>query len=409
MDTPQPWLLITGDFVQTGGMDVANYMLARHLALTHHEVHLVAHRVAADLAALPGVHVHLVPKPLNSYLLGAPLLDWCGRYWARKIAGRVLVNGGNCRWDDVNWVHYVHAAHAPEIKGSVLRRFKTRAQHRKDLADERNGLAQAKIILANSHRTKDDLIARLGLPAEKIRVVYYGVDPAAFQPPTPEVRQAAREKLGWPSPRLKAVFIGALGDRRKGFDLLTEAWRELCEDAAWDVDLAVVGTGAELPAWGGRVEADAVLRGRIEFLGFRNDVPRILAAADLLVAPARYEAYGLGVQEALCCGVPAITSKGAGVAERYPGHLISLLVDAPPTVAALIDRLRRWRAGHKELAAGAALASAELRSRPWAIMGGEIVSCVEGVLISPVAARADGGSPDRSGQPLGNARKATTE
>ncbi|MDK2408772.1 glycosyltransferase [Aphanizomenon sp. PH219] len=54
----------------------------------------------------------------------------------------------------------------------------------------------------------------------------------------------------------------------------------------------------------------------INFLGFRADVPNLLRAADCLVAPTRYEAYDLGVHEALCCGLPAIVSADAGVDER---------------------------------------------------------------------------------------------
>ena len=55
-------------------MDVANYALAHYLARTGRAVSLVAHRVDADLAALPGVSFEKVSKPLNSYLLAAPLL-----------------------------------------------------------------------------------------------------------------------------------------------------------------------------------------------------------------------------------------------------------------------------------------------------------------------------------------------
>ena len=77
------------------------------------------------------------------------------------------------------------------------------------------------------------------------------------------------------------------------------------------------GTGAELPAWRQRAQA-AGLGDRMRFLGFRSDVPEILAALDALVHPARYEAYGLSVHEALCRGVPAIVSASAGVAERIP-------------------------------------------------------------------------------------------
>ena len=130
--------------------------------------------------------------------------------------------------------------------------------------------------------------------------------PATFGSITDSERRAAREALGIGDRRV-AVFIGALGDRRKGFDVLFDAWRGLAADPAWDVDLFVVGAGAEREAWMQQAR-EAGLAERIRFLGFRSDVASVLAAADVLVHPARYEPYGLGVHEAICRGVPAIVT-----------------------------------------------------------------------------------------------------
>ena len=59
----------------------------------------------------------------------------------------------------------------------------------------------------------------------------------------------------------------------------------------------------------------------VRFLGYRKDLAQLLQASDALIAPTRYDSYGLGVHEALCCGLPALVSAGAGVAERYPERL----------------------------------------------------------------------------------------
>src|SRR5207253_6590904 len=47
---------------------------------------------------------------------------WAGKITGRK--GRVLVNGGNCRWGDINWVHYVHASYRAPAAGGALRVLK---------------------------------------------------------------------------------------------------------------------------------------------------------------------------------------------------------------------------------------------------------------------------------------------
>jgi glycosyltransferase involved in cell wall biosynthesis len=167
------------------------------------------------------------------------------------------------------------------------------------------------------------------------------------------------------------VFIGALGDRRKGFDRLFEAWQLLCRDGAWDADLAVTGQGAELSRWR-RHAAASGLEGRITFLGFRDDVATVLAAADALVHPARYEAYGLGVHEAICRGLPAIVSAAAGVAERYPPDLSDLLIQDVEDAREIADRLRRWRNDLAGTALRVRPFSDRLRSRTWADMSAEI-------------------------------------
>src|SRR5438067_10312312 len=107
-------LITAGDLSTWGGMDRANYELAWHLAQNRgDEVHLVAHAVASPLAEHRNVIWHRVPRPFSSHAFGAPLLQREGLRWAKILTrqgARVIVNGGNCPWDDLNWVHAVHAA-----------------------------------------------------------------------------------------------------------------------------------------------------------------------------------------------------------------------------------------------------------------------------------------------------------
>lgn len=369
--------LVTGDFVRTGGMDMPNFAVAQHLANCGVSAQLVAFRVSAELANHPLVDWFKVPKPLRSYTLGLPLLDYFGRKIGQRCldrGGRVIVNGGNCQMGDVNWVHYVHAAYEAPPASSMVRRAKGELAHRLNVAQERAALLKAKLIIANSERTRRDLVQRVGVDAAAIRTVYYGIDPERFCPPSPERRQALRASLGF-SDRPQVAFVGALGDRRKGFDTLFGAWSALCRDKAWDADLVVVGRGVELESWQQRARDDGI-HSRIRFLGFRSDVPDVLAACDGLVAPTRYEAYGLGVQEALCTGLPAIVSASAGVAERFPASLSELLLDDPEDTQALAASLRNWRRHHERLLAAVGALSTELRRRSWQAMAEDMRSLI---------------------------------
>ncbi|HEX5870562.1 MAG TPA: glycosyltransferase [Longimicrobium sp.] len=363
----RPWVMVAGDFVRTGGMDAANHALASYLARSGTETHLVAHRIADDLAALPGVRFHPVPRPLNSHTLGFPLLDRAGRRVAKSLAGRdpvVLANGGNCRAGNAAWLHYVHAAYAPEVAGQPVRRMMASASRAKALRDERAVVRGARVTVSNSALTQRHAVSLLGANPDSAYFVHYGTDPERFRPPSAAERAEARRALGWMDDAPVVCFVGALGDRRKGFDTLFDAWTRLSADGGWDARLAVVGAGGELEAWRRRA-ADAGMADRILFLGFQSDVRRVLWAVDALAAPTRYEAFGLAVQEALCCGLPAIVSADAGVAERIPPSMHGLLVGDPDDAAELAARLRTWR-GAIDIHRDAALSlSAELRSRTW--------------------------------------------
>lgn len=372
-------MIVAGDFVRTGGMDAANHALASWLARNGREAHLVAHRVADDLAALPGVHVHPVPRPLGSHTLGFPLLDRAGRRVARALRARgpvVLANGGNCGAGNAAWLHYVHAAYAPEIAGRPVRRMIASAARRAALRDERAVVGAARVVVGNSALTARHAVNLLGADPDSAYFVHYGTDPARFHPPAAGERRDARRALGWADEGPTVAFIGALGDRRKGFDTLFAAWAALCADAAWDGRLAVVGAGGELDAWRRRA-ADAGLGSRIEFLGFQSDVRRVLWAADAVAAPARYEAFGLAVQEAICCGLPALVSAEAGVAERIPASMRALLLPDPEDAADLAARLRAWRGAIPVHRAAALALSAELRTRTWDDMAGLMATIVE--------------------------------
>jgi glycosyltransferase involved in cell wall biosynthesis len=372
------------------------------------QVHLVAHRVAPELLSYPNVTFHRVPKVAGSYFLSGPLLDWVGGFQAQRLmsaGGRVLVNGGNCQWGDINWVHYVHAAYnsnaykglaqrhpsppdahstkkianlpiSLESQAGLLREVKRTVAYRFFLAAERRALQSARVIIANSDRTKRDLIERLAIPEQRIHRVYYGTEPHIFYPATALERTELRCKLGWSVHKPIVMFIGALGDRRKGFDTLFSAWQMLCADPNWDADLVVIGVGAQLPLWQHRA-AEAGISSRIHFLGFRSDVPDLLRSADCLVAPTRYEAYGLGVQEALCCGLPALVSATAGIAERYPSHLSDLLLPDPEDATDLAARLSHWRKTPDEYCKLVNTFSEQLRAYTWDDMAQSILEKIE--------------------------------
>jgi glycosyltransferase involved in cell wall biosynthesis len=254
------------------------------------------------------------------------------------------------------------------------------------LRTEKRALTVARTIVANSEHTRDKLIEHFGISADQTHTIYLGVDPHVFRPATHYEKLAARTRLEWPTRKLTAVFAGSLGyDRNKGFDLLFAAWKQLCTSPGWDVDLVAMGDGAEVPHWQSQSEK-AGLSGRIRVMGFTQDVAEVFRAADVMVQPSFYEAYGLAAHEALCCGIPALVTRSSGVAERYPFSLSELLLNAPPTVENLVEKLRQWRADWQGHRARVQAFSSRLRERTWADMAHEFIELTMPSLVEPVKA-----------------------
>jgi len=116
---------------------------------------------------------------------------------------------------------------------------------------------------------------------------------------------------------------------------------------------------------------------RVKFIGFSERIGDLLAAADLLVSPARYESYGLNVHEALCCGVPAIVSASAGVAERYSPELSPLLLPNCEDAADLAARMLSWRRDMGTWRERLQPTMSKLRRYTWHEMASRMVNLVE--------------------------------
>ncbi len=373
-----PWLLIAEGFHSRGGMDKANAALANYLVSHAIPVHLIAYSVDPELSGKPGVSATGAGIAGGWPSLGRFHLARLGHMAAQTLTSQfpnahVVVNGINCNWPDLNWVHWIHQCwQRPPLNTPLWFKFKHRLETRRAVHLERTTLRDTRLFVANSERTRRDLINLLGVRAERIQTLYLGAD-STWKETTPERRNAARAWLGVPPGRPLVAFVGALGyDARKGFDILWRAWKDLCRMAEWDADLVVAGSGRALSAWR-RTASRSGLGERVRFLGSTERVSEVLAASDLLVSPARYESYGLNVQEALCCGVPAIVSAHAGVAERYSSDLSPLLLPNPEDASDLAVRMLHWKRDMAGWKRRLEPTTRILRAWTWDDMAGQIV------------------------------------
>jgi glycosyltransferase involved in cell wall biosynthesis len=378
-----PWVIVAGGFHDHGGMDRANAALASYLLDSGMRVHLVGHDIDSRFTTHPRAIPHVVTRPRGlpsaaDWMLGRRGVRVARRVTAENPGARVVVNGGNCPWPDVNWVHAVHAAWPVRDDGAPWwSHYRNTRQKAVARVRERAALRQARLVIANSTATSTALVDRVGVDAARVRVVYLGSAPSAGHV-SPAERIAARAALELPAGVPVVAFVGALGsDINKGFDILWQAWNTLAQSREWDARLVVAGSGWRMREW--RDEASRTPSGEsVRFLGFTHDVPELLAAADLLVSPVRYEAYGLNVHEALCRDVAVMVTETAGVVERFDPQMRDALLPENVTGDALADRLRLWRGDMSAWRERTASTSARLRSRTWHDMAAELVDVVEG-------------------------------
>lgn len=376
------WVIVAGGFHDRGGMDRANLELADFLLRSGVRVHLVGHEIDDRVARQPLSTVHAVSRPKGLPGVAERLLSGTGwrvaaRVAAASPAARVVVNGGNCPWPDINWVHAVHAAW-PVVDDGAPWWSRRRSRRLKALAVRREGeaLQQARLVIANSSATSRAVVERVGVGAARVRTVHLGSD-RAWGPASAGERRAARAALGLPPDGPVVVFAGALGaDLNKGFDLLLPAWARLASSGGWDARLLVAGGGWRLDRW--RREAERLgVSASVHFLGFTTRMREVLAAGDLLVSPVRYEAYGLNVHEALCRGLGVMVTRSAGVVERFDGGMEGATLPEDLTAPALAERLASWRRDVEGWRERAQRTAARIRQHSWQDMAREIVEAAQ--------------------------------
>ncbi|MEA3397398.1 MAG: glycosyltransferase family 1 protein, partial [Chloroflexota bacterium] len=171
-------------------------------------------------------------------------------------------------------------------------------------------VARADHILADSEATRQDLIALLAVPPEKVTTLYSGVSPHFTPQAAPGERERLRTRYGI-SERPYILAVGTV-QPRKNYVRLMRACAPLA--ASGDLELVIAGK----PAWLAEpILAAAAERDYVHLLGFTadGDLPALYRQAELLAFPSLYEGFGLPVLEALACGIPVVASSASSVPE----------------------------------------------------------------------------------------------
>jgi glycosyltransferase involved in cell wall biosynthesis len=187
-------------------------------------------------------------------------------------------------------------------------------------------------FVAVSNAVGAALVAR-GVPASRIEVIPNGIDIAQIRRAALDAPAFALNKAG-----ARVGFVGRL-ERIKGCEFFVRAAARLATYHP-DVRFVVAGAGSREPElW--RLAVDLGVADRIQFLGYIESVPPLLAALDVVVIPSLSEASSLISAEALALGVPVVASNVGGLPDIVVDGETGLLAAPGDTagIARAVERL----------------------------------------------------------------------
>lgn len=206
----------------------------------------------------------------------------------------------------------------------------------------------ANILIADSEATRQDLIHKLKIPADRIHVVHLGVE-ARFSPQNQEAIERCRNH--YQLPKRFILYVGTL-EPRKGIDTLIDAFAALANRFP-DIDLVLAGKkGWYWQPLFERIQKHS-LPHRVHVTGYvaDEDLPALYSAATVFAFPSRYEGFGLPPLEAMACGTPVVSSNSSSLPEVVGDAAILVAPDDGVALAMKLEAVLADPALHANLSA----------------------------------------------------------
>ncbi len=177
------------------------------------------------------------------------------------------------------------------------------------------------ISLAVSQGVRQHLLQQLQMPPERVRVLHNGVDLERYR--HHRDRNDIRAALGIPADAPVVGLVARLDHWAKGHGELFQALAQV--HSRHPVRCLVIGGGRRQPEMEDMVR-DLSLGQWVNFLGYRDDIPDLLAALDIFVLPSHSEGISRSLLEAMAMGLPVVVSEAGGSPEVVQHEVNGLLV-----------------------------------------------------------------------------------
>jgi len=241
-----------------------------------------------------------------------------------------------------------HDAHAAAVSALAASRAKVPMRiisRRVDFPLKNNYFSKIKyrkdvdIIIAISEGVKKVLLSS-GIDKKKIKVVPSGIDYTPFE--NVSSNNYLHRELGFTKDDFLVGIVAHLADH-KGHKYLIKA-ASILKKKASNIKLIIVGKGPLRMELDQQVKEEGV-EDIVLFLGFREDVPQIMASLDLFVLSSYLEGMGTSILDAMASHLPVVATEAGGIPEVVSHEKTGLLVPPknPEALAQAIFRLYKDR------------------------------------------------------------------
>lgn len=179
-------------------------------------------------------------------------------------------------------------------------------------------------VIAVSQEDRRKLVEVEGLPAEKVRLIYNGIDFGRVDGGLP--REVSRASMGIQDHEMLLVAVGKLQEQ-KGYPVLLEA-TAIAVRRAPSLKLVIAGEGP-LQAELAMLARQLGIADRVCFLGFVSDIASLLKAADVFAMASYFEGHPVALLEAMAAGRAVVATSVGGIPEMVRQGETGVLV--PPS------------------------------------------------------------------------------
>lgn len=215
--------------------------------------------------------------------------------------------------------------------------------------DRTTGRLDRRFIAVSAH-VAAHCTSELGVPPDRVKVIFNAIDPERCASVPSEHLQRLRESLGLPGGARTLLSVGRLVPQKGQIDLIDCLPAVRAEVP--NVFLLIAGAGPMREQLQARID-QLGLGDCVRLLGARRDVPAIYQLSDLFVFPSRYEGLSVALVEAIVNGLPTVCSDipqnrevgdgvegvrfvGRGDIAGWSGAIIEMLRTRPVDRAAII-------------------------------------------------------------------------